>query len=383
MIRKATVLRMPMNENDDRRWRAVKVRDRDFDGRLVFAVQSTGIYCRPSCAARRPHRKNVVFYDTPGEAEYAGYRPCRRCRPDQRAARDPQVEIVSRVCDYIKAHPDGPITLEALSEEVGLSPYHLQRTFKRIMGISPRQYADSIRLGVFKQQVREGEDVTGALYEAGFGSSSRLYERAPIHLGMTSAVYRRGGAGVRIEFATVGCFLGRLLVAATERGICAIKLGDTDATLEAALREEFPAAGIEQNPHGLTEGIKALLDYLEGDRPMIDLPLDVKATAFQRQVWEALRAIPYGSTRSYAEVAKSLGRPTAARAVARACATNPTALAVPCHRVVREDGGLGGYRWGLERKRALLASESGNKKRATRARQVVSAGHFATNTSGC
>jgi AraC family transcriptional regulator of adaptative response/methylated-DNA-[protein]-cysteine methyltransferase len=238
-----------------------------------------------------------------------------------------------------------------------MSPYHVQRTFKRIMGITPRQYAAACRSKRFKAQLRKGDSVTTALYDAGYGSSSRLYEKAPAQLGMTPAAYRRGGAGMSIHYATVDCPLGRLLVAATERGVCAVSLGHSDAALEAALLREFPRADIHRNEAGLRRWINALVRHLDGREPHLDLPLDVQATAFQWRVWEALRAIPYGSTRSYGEIARAIGRPSAVRAVARACATNRVALITPCHRAIREDGGLGGYRWGLKRKQALLAKE--------------------------
>ncbi len=342
---------------DDDRWRAVEARNAAFDGAFVYAVASTGIYCRPSCPSRRPGRRRVTFFAAPEAAEHAGYRSCRRCRPRAIPARDARVEAVRRACRFIEAHDDGPPTLAALAADVGLSPYHLQRTFKRIVGVTPRQYADARRLGRLKTMLRAGDQVTGALYEAGYGSSSRLYERAPAQLGMTPATYRRGGAGARIGYAIAPCPLGRVLVAATARGISAVYLGDDEAALEAELRREYPAAEIARDDAGLGRWVAALVEHLDGRRPHLDLPLDVRATAFQRQVWEALQAIPYGATRSYGEIARAIGRPTAVRAVARACATNPVSVVVPCHRVVAADGGLAGYRWGTERKRALLAKE--------------------------
>ncbi|MBI3962730.1 MAG: methylated-DNA--[protein]-cysteine S-methyltransferase, partial [Deinococcus sp.] len=265
-------------------------------------------------------------------------------------------ELVQQACRYI-ANLEGPLTLGALSTRLGISPYHLHRTFKRIMGITPRQYAEACRLGRLKAQLKGGAAVTTALYDAGYGSSSRLYERAPEQLGMTPAAYRRGGQGMRISYTIVDCPLGRLLVAATARGICAVSLGDSDRALEAALGSEYPAAEIQQDRTGLSQWVSTLLNHLSGKQPHLDLPLDVQATAFQWQVWKKLRAIPYGSTCSYGEIAQALGQPTAARAVARACATNPVALVIPCQRAVREDGSLGGYRWGLERKQALLTQE--------------------------
>jgi AraC family transcriptional regulator of adaptative response/methylated-DNA-[protein]-cysteine methyltransferase len=240
-----------------------------------------------------------------------------------------------------------------------LSPYHLQRVFKRIVGVSPREYREALRVGEFKSRVKKGESVTSALYEAGYGSSSRLYENAGGRLGMTPAAYRRGGRGAGINYTIAGCPLGRLLVAATEKGVCAVRLGDSDKELEAALRTEYSEAEIHRDDKSLGEWVGALVDHLQGKHPRLDLPLDVQATAFQLSVWKKLREIPYGSTRSYSEVARAIGRPSAVRAVARACATNPVALVIPCHRVVRENQSLGGYRWGIERKRALLERERG------------------------
>jgi AraC family transcriptional regulator of adaptative response/methylated-DNA-[protein]-cysteine methyltransferase len=343
--------------DDEAYWRAVLDRDARFDGRIFFAVRSTKIYCRPSCPARRPRREQVVFFRIPEAAERAGFRSCRRCRPRNAAMTDPQVEMVRRTCLYIESHVDELPTLEDLSAHTGVSPYHLQRVFKRVAGITPRQYAEAMRLDQFKAGVKKGGTVTGAMYEAGYGSSSRLYERAPSQLGMTPADYRRGGKGVLISYTIAGCSLGRLLVAGTTKGICSVRLGDSDAVLEANLLSEYAAADVSRDDKALSKWVEQLLSHLSGRHPHLDLPLDVQATAFQWSVWEKLREIPYGSTRSYGEVARALGRPTATRAVARACATNPVALVIPCHRVVREDKSLGGYRWGIERKRALLDRE--------------------------
>jgi AraC family transcriptional regulator of adaptative response/methylated-DNA-[protein]-cysteine methyltransferase len=271
-------------------------------------------------------------------------------------ARDPHVELVRATCRHIEANLEGPLTLAALGAQAGLSPGHLQRLFKRVTGISPRQYADACRLGVLKTRLKERRTVTMALYEAGYGSSSRLYERAGAQLGMTPATYGRGGPHTHIRYAVADCPLGRLLLAATDRGVCALYLGDRDGPLEEALGREFPAAQ-RRREAGLREWLAELLAHLEGRRPHLELPLDVQATAFQWRVWQELRAIPYGSTRTYTQIAERLGQPTAARAVARACATNPVSVVIPCHRVVRGDGSLGGYRWGLARKQALLDQE--------------------------
>lgn len=338
-------------------WQAVLNRDSHSDGTFVYAVRSTGIYCNPSCSSRRPRREQVVFFPLPQAAEEAGFRACLRCRPQETTVYELQVAMVQHACRYIETHLEDTLTLIALGKEVNVSPYHLQRVFKRIMGITPRQYAEAHRLEQVKERLKEGESVTMALYNAGYSSSSRLYERASTQLGMTPAVYRRGGKGMSIAYTIVDCPLGRLLVAATEKGICAISMSDTDATLEAALLDEYPAAEIRRAGTELNQWVNALLNHLSGQQPHLDLPVDVQATAFQWRVWEALRTIPYGSTRSYSELAQSLGDPKATRAVARACATNPVCLVVPCHRVVRADGDLAGYRWGVERKQQLLAME--------------------------
>jgi AraC family transcriptional regulator of adaptative response/methylated-DNA-[protein]-cysteine methyltransferase len=271
---------------------------------------------------------------------------------------EPHTELVQQICRYIETHLESPLTLTTLSSVGNMSPYHLQRVFKRMMGITPRQYAEACRLGQVKAQLKEGESVTKALYEAGYNSSSRLYERAPGQLGMTPTAYRRGGQGKHIDYTIVDSPQGRLLIAATESGVCAICLGDSDAALESALLTEYPAAEIHRDGTHLSQWVDAILSHLRGQQPHLDLPLDVQATAFQWRVWEELRNIPYGSTRSYSEVAKAIGQPDAARAVAHACATNPVAIAIPCHRVVRENGDYGGYRWGTERKRRLLLQES-------------------------
>ena len=337
-------------------WQAVLARDSHLDGEFVFAVSSTRIYCRPSCPSRRPKRERVSFFRLPETAEQAGFRACLRCHPRDVAASDEKVEIVRRACQLL-AQTDEAMTLTSLGKRLGISSFHLQRTFKRVVGITPRQYAETCRTNRFKKKVSEGQPITGAMYDAGYGSSSRLYERATAELGMTPATYSRNGRGAVINYTVAKCDLGFLLVAATEQGVCAVRLGSVEAELETALRSEFSAARIERNDGQLREWVIQILDHLAGRKANLDLPLDVQATAFQRLVWKSLQSIPYGSTRSYGEVAQAIGRPTAVRAVARACATNPVALVVPCHRVIREDKTLGGYRWGLERKKKLLAKE--------------------------
>jgi len=343
--------------NDERRWQAVLEREAAMDGRFVYAVRSTGIYCRPTCPSRRPRRDQVIFFAQPGAAEQAGFRACRRCRPSTDKLDSTQADVAERACRIIEANLDQAPTLSQLGAQIGVSPFHLQRIFKRAIGITPRQYADACRIDRLKARLKQGDNVTTALYEAGYGSSSRLYEQAPTRLGMTPATYQRGGAGAHIHYTITGSALGQLLVAATERGICFVSLGDDPAALEASLTGEYPAATLQRDDATLGERVGAIVRHLSGEQTQLDLPLDVRATAFQSRVWNALLAIPYGSTRTYGEVAAALGQPTAARAVARACATNPVALLVPCHRVVGEGGDLRGYRWGTDRKRKLLEHE--------------------------
>lgn len=340
--------------DDDTCWQAMEQRDARYDGLFVCAVRSTGIYCRPSCPARKPHRHNVTFMADCDAAERAGYRACKRCRPGE----IPQERaVIQDVVRYIEANPDADLTLAALGAQAGYSPTHLQRLFKRIVGISPRQYAEAVRVNQLKAGLKDGVSVTEASYGAGFGSMSRLYAGDAAPLGMSPSTYRQGGKGARIGYTIVESPLGRLLVAATGRGLTAVSLGDDDERLEAYLFDEYPAAEIERDDERLAEAVGAVLACIRGEEPNLDLPIDVQATAFQWRVWNALRAIPVGETRSYSQIANVLGKPRAARAVARACATNRVAILIPCHRVVRESGELGGYRWGIERKRRLLSTE--------------------------
>jgi AraC family transcriptional regulator of adaptative response/methylated-DNA-[protein]-cysteine methyltransferase len=351
---------------DDRRWAAVLGRDTRTDGAFVYAVATTGVYCRPSCPSRRPRRENVRFFATPGAAEREGFRACRRCRPAGAAARSRTADAIARTSSYLTAHADETVTLAALARMAQLSPAHFQREFKRALGVSPREYQAACRARRFRGALREGHDVTRALYEAGYGSPSRIYEAPPTGRGMGPAVYRRGGADMTIGFATVPCDLGWVLVATTEKGVCAVKLGDTPAALEADLRREFPAASIAAARPAHPEWIKAIVDRLSGSSRAAALPLDVRGTAFQWRVWRALQDIPAGETRSYGEVARSIGQPAAVRAVARACATNPVCVVVPCHRVVAADGSLSGYRWGVARKARLLSAEAKATRPAAR-----------------
>jgi AraC family transcriptional regulator of adaptative response/methylated-DNA-[protein]-cysteine methyltransferase len=340
--------------DDQTRWQAVAARDAAFDGRFVLGVVTTGIYCRPSCPARRPKRDNVRFFDTPADAEAAGFRACKRCRPQAVAH---EAEMVERLVRYIDTHLDGDLTLAALAAHVGYSPFHLQRLFKRAVGMSPREYARASRIDRLKDGLKADTRVTDAIYEAGFQSNSAAYDVTASALGMEPSTYQRGGQGETIRYTVVDCSLGRLLVGATERGIAAVSLADTDEPLDAFVRGEFPAAEIVRDDMGLRRWVGEVVAQVEGEPPHNELPLDIRATAFQRRVWDALRQIPPGETRTYSEVARAIGQPTAVRAVAHACATNRIAVMIPCHRVIREDGSLGGYRWGLERKAVLLQRE--------------------------
>jgi AraC family transcriptional regulator of adaptative response/methylated-DNA-[protein]-cysteine methyltransferase len=338
-------------------WDAISNRDTDFDGKIVYAVKTTGIYCKPSCPSRKPKRENVVFFNVPHLAEAAGYRPCKRCAPT--AHIDPQIEQMEAICRYIEDNLEHALTLDHLSDEFALSPFHLQRTFKDIVGISPQQYTEALRLQQIRSALGNGENIIEAIYAAGYSSTSKLYTCADMVLGMTPGTYQQGGADMHILYTIVDCSLGKLLVAATERGLCAVRLGEDVDVLETALMQEFLSAGLERDSIVLTGWVNEILAYIEGKQPNLALPLDVQATAFQRQVWQALQEVPYGETRTYADIAKAIGRPTASRAVANAIGSNPVAMVIPCHRIIRSDGGLGGYRWGIDRKEALLVCEQG------------------------
>ncbi|MCA9876783.1 MAG: bifunctional DNA-binding transcriptional regulator/O6-methylguanine-DNA methyltransferase Ada [Thermomicrobiales bacterium] len=335
------------------RWHAVLARDTTQDGQFVFAVVTTGVYCRPSCPARRPHRQNVRFFDDPPSAERAGFRACRRCHPKDVSA---QERLAERARAWLDAHADERTTLAALASELGASPSHLQRTFSRAYGVSPRAYQAALRLDAAKDNLRRGHEVTYALHAAGYGSSSRFYEQARAELGMPPATYRRGGEGVTIAYTVVPHPTGYLLLAATEQGVCAASLGDDQAHVEHALRREFPHAVLQRDTALSNRFLAAAVAEVRGEGPGA-VALDPDGTPFERQVWSALRTVPAGETRSYRDIAVQIGRPGAARAVAAACAANPVALLIPCHRVVRADGEPGGYRWGVDRKRALLAAE--------------------------
>ena len=341
-------------------WKAVMARDRSFDGRFFFGVVTTGVYCRPSCPSRHPLRTNVRFFQAPAEAEQAGLRPCKRCRP----LSDPAAAIAG-LCRYIEQHCEERIDLAILAARAGLSRFHLQRTFKAAVGVTPKQYLEAHRVGKLKKELRQAKDVTSAVYEAGFGSSSRVYERADSRLGMTPKQYRKGGGGVTIAYALLDSPVGLAMMGATDRGICFVQFDETKEQLLEVLRREYPAATLEasadQSAPEFRKWMDALSAHLAGGRPGMDLPLDIQATAFQMRVWDYLRSIPPGKIQSYGEVAVGIGQPTAVRAVARACATNRVALLIPCHRVIRGTGEAGGYRWGLEPKQALLDRELGRE----------------------
>ena len=351
----ATTFLAAIPQNDQ--WQAVVTRDRSQDGRFVFAVSSTGVYCRPSCSAKRPKRENVSFFRTPDQAEAAGFRACLRCKP-RAATSDPRAALVRAMCRYIEQHLDEPLTLSELSAEFHQSSFHLQRQFKAVLGITPKAYVDSCRMNQLKGNLRAGHSVTRAMYDAGYSSSSRLYEKTSSQLGMTPDKYRRGAVAAPIRYTFADSPFGRMLIAATDKGVCAIQFGSSDEELEQGLRHEFPFANRRRDDGGMEAWKSHLLRQLQGKSLNSALPLDIQATAFQRSVWSYLQKIPFGATRSYAAVAKGIGQPTATRAVARACATNPVAIAIPCHRVVRKSGDMGGYRWSLDRKKALLEMES-------------------------
>jgi AraC family transcriptional regulator of adaptative response/methylated-DNA-[protein]-cysteine methyltransferase len=337
-------------------WKAVRANDARFDGAFVLGVKTTGIYCKPSCRARLPKRENVDFYVSPELAERSGFRACKRCRPRDVESIDPQTAKIIRACELIES--DEFSSLDTLSEAVGLSSFHLQRSFKEIIGISPKKYAEAKRMERFKEELRGGSEVVDAMYDAGFGSSSRLYEKAAENMGMTPAVYKKGGVGMKINYTVADCELGKLLVARTKRGVCSVTFGDDTSSLRAGLAKEFPNAEIDEDAKELKTAIDAILKYLAGKSRRLVLPLDLQATAFQMQVWDFLRKIPYGETRSYSEVAEAIGDKKKVRAVAQACAKNRVAVVIPCHRVVASDGKLSGYRWGVERKKKLLESEA-------------------------
>jgi len=342
-------------EAAERYWQAMLQRNAAADGSFFFAVRSTQIYCRPSCPARRPLRRNTLFFLTPQDAEKEGFRPCRRCRPKQQ---DGSTALVQRVAAVFANTEDEPLRLGSLAKQVDSTPAQLRRAFRRVTGLSPKKFEQAFRLARFKKMLRDGSSVTEALYACGYGSSSRLYEKTNAHLGMTPAAYRKGGEGMEIQYTVANTSLGKVLVGATQRGISAVYLGDNERSLVEELRKEYTKAEIVHAADGHENWLKEIVRRVEGSAPSVDLPLDVQATAFQRRVWQELQKIPRGATRTYTQVARSLGKPRSVRAVARACATNPVSVVVPCHRVIRTDGSLAGYRWGLSRKEKLLEREA-------------------------
>jgi AraC family transcriptional regulator of adaptative response/methylated-DNA-[protein]-cysteine methyltransferase len=338
----------------DHFWQAIEQRDSACDGAFVFGVRSTRIYCRPSCPARRPLRRNTLFFRTNEEAESFGYRPCRRCRPQEQ---DEATGLIRRATAILRESEEEPVGISSLAAQLKTSAAKLRRAFHRITGLSPREFSQALRLERLKKLLREGANITEALYECGYGSSSRLYEKTNSQLGMTPASYRKGGAGMRIGYTLVNTTLGKVLVAATERGVSAVYLGESERTLVESLRDEYPRAELFRAA-GEEGWLREIVRRVEGAPPSLDLPLDVQATVFQRRVWQELQKIPRGTTRTYTQVARALGKPRSVRAVARACSTNPVSIVVPCHRVVRMDGSLAGYRWGMARKQKLLEREA-------------------------
>ncbi len=335
-------------------WKAVQNNDAKFNGTFVYAVNSTKIYCKPSCASKLPKRENVRFFDDFNTAETNGFRACRRCQPKNEAT-NPQTEIVIRACELLETEEQ--VSLEDLSVKLNLSAAHLQKMFKEIIGVSPKKYAEMKRLEKFRDEIKKGSDVTNSMYEAGFNSSSRLYENVSEKLGMTPKTYAKKGANMKINYTITDCDLGKLLVARTEKGICAVTFGDDSETLKENLFSEYQNAEIEENNANLKDYVEAVLANMKGANKTLDLPTDLQATAFQMRVWDILRKIPYGETVSYQQVAEKLGNKNAVRAVATACASNRVALVIPCHRVVRSSGELSGYRWGISRKKQLLEQE--------------------------
>jgi len=341
-----------------RYWKATLARDARADGAFFFAVRSTQIYCRPSCPARRPLRTNTLFFRTPREAEKEGFRPCRRCKPDQIST---AVQIVQRAAQVLESDLDEPVNVGTLAKTLGVSVDTMRRAFRQQAGVTPKELAAALRLRKFKNLLREGQSITDALYATGYGSASRVYERSDAHLGMTPATYQKGGTGMKIKYTTAKSTLGEVLVAATERGVSAVYLGDATQKLVNELREEYPRAEISAAQGSFSQWVEEVVARTEGSAPRRELPLDLQATAFQRRVWQELQKIPRGMTRTYSQIARAVGKPRAVRAVARACATNPVSIVVPCHRVVRADGNLAGYRWGLSRKEKLLERERERK----------------------
>lgn len=349
-------MRAALYGTDEQRWKAVVARDQGADGRFYYSVKTTWIYCRPSCPARLPRRENVVFHLSTEAAENAGFRPCKRCQPAGAALSEEYALVVARACRMIQTAEEEP-DLASLAKRVGMSPFHFHRVFKKVTGLTPKKYAEGHRAERMRKQLKSRGTVTEAIYEAGYGSNSRFYEKSSRMLGMRPGDFRKGGPGVTIRFAVGECSLGSILVAASERGVCAILLGDDPNALTRDLEDRFPEANLIGGDEEFELMVARMVGLVEQPRTSLNLPLDIRGTAFQQKVWQALQKIPPGRTATYSEIAAQMGMPKAVRAVAGACAANALAIAIPCHRVVRTDGGLAGYRWGVERKRALLARE--------------------------
>lgn len=365
---------MQLMISSDQKWTMVLARDMNADSQFFYAVKSTGIFCRPSCPSRRPQRNQVEFFDSSDAAQRAGYRACRRCMPLERNS---QLAKIEAACRYIDENLETTLSLDQLSRRAGLSAFHFQRLFKRTLGISPRQYQQARRAGKFKEALLSEARITDAIYDAGYSSSSRAYETSNAQLGMTPTEFRRNGHGVGIRYTTLGTELGKLLIATTDRGVCAVRFGDNDKAVEQDLRQEFSAAQITRDDRALQAVAGQVKKLLDEPASAADISLDIQGTAFQQRVWNALRKIPRGQTRSYSEIAANIGSPKAVRAVAGACAANPVAMVVPCHRVVHKNGSLSGYRWGVERKKALLQAEKvspSESRRNSGSRQPTSGG---------
>ena len=355
-IRKIDQANASQTERDPR-WRAVQARDARADGEFWYSVATTGVYCRPSCGSRTPRPENVRFHSSRADAERAGFRPCKRCKPDQAALSEQHAALVTAACRWIEAEDTAP-TLSALARDAGMSPFHFHRVFKSVTGLTPKQYADAHRHRRVRSELQRAGSVTDAVYDAGYNSSARFYEKSSAILGMQPKTYRAGGAQARIRFAIGACSLGAILVAQSERGICAILLGDDPEQLVRDLQDKFAQAELVGGDAQFERVVAQVVGFVEAPQQGLELPLDIRGTAFQQRVWQALRKIPAGSTASYSEIARRVGAPHAVRAVAGACAANSLAVAVPCHRVIRRDGALSGYRWGVARKQELLARES-------------------------
>ncbi|MDM0057995.1 bifunctional DNA-binding transcriptional regulator/O6-methylguanine-DNA methyltransferase Ada [Variovorax fucosicus] len=341
----------------DPRWAAVAARDARFDGQFFYSVKTTGVYCRPSCGARPARPENVTFHASAAEAERAGFRPCKRCKPDQAPLAEQQAALVAGLCRFIETAERAP-TLEALAQRAGMSPWHLHRVFKEVTGLTPRAYGAAHRAQRVRAALGRSDTVTDAIYDAGYNSNGRFYEESDGVLGMTPTAFRAGGVDTDIRFAIGQCALGAILVARSERGVCAIALGDDPDALARELQDRFPQARLTGDDPAFDRLVAQVVGFVEAPARGLDLPLDVRGTAFQQRVWQALRAVPSGETVSYSDIAARIGAPNAQRAVAQACGANPIAVVIPCHRVVRNDGALSGYRWGVERKRELLQREA-------------------------